>query len=191
LGPGPVARLHSLAVPAVFRVGVRSRRPPRGERLRKNAAGDHSPAPRPKWSQRAGRRGLRGDHVAAPNAGHQGAGMPDPIHQFEIHPIIPIKLFGWDVSFTNSSLFMLVAVLLITGFFMLSMRARALVPSRMQSMAEVGYEFVAGMLRDSTGHGGMKYFPLVFTIFMFVFTCNMLGIIPGFFTVTSHIVVTA
>jgi len=75
--------------------------------------------------------------------------MPDPIHQFEIHPIVPINVFGWDVSFTNSSLFMLVAVVLISGFFMLSMRSRALVPGRMQSMAEVGYEFVAGMLRDS------------------------------------------
>ena len=117
--------------------------------------------------------------------------MPDPIHQFEIHPILPIKIFGWDVSFTNSSLFMLTAVVLITAFFMLSMRSRALVPGRLQSMAEVGYEFVAGMLRESTGHGGMKYFPLVFTLFMFIFTCNMLGMIPGFFTVTSHIVVTA
>jgi len=123
--------------------------------------------------------------------GSQGAGMPDPIHQFEIHPIVPIKIFGWDVSFTNSSLFMLVAVILISAFFMLSMRSRALVPGRMQSMAEVGYEFVAGMLRDSTGHGGMKYFPLVFTLFMFIFTCNMLGMIPGVFTVTSQIVVTA
>jgi F-type H+-transporting ATPase subunit a len=117
--------------------------------------------------------------------------MPDPIHQFEIHKIIPINIFGWDVSFTNSSLFMLVAVVLIVAFFMLSMRSRALVPGRLQSMAEVGYEFVAGMLRESTGHSGMKYFPLVFTLFMFIFTCNMLGMIPGFFTVTSHIVVTA
>ena len=117
--------------------------------------------------------------------------MPDPIHQFEIHKIVPIEIFGWDVSFTNSSLFMLVAVVLITGFFMLSMGSRALVPGRLQSVAEVGYEFVAGMLRESTGHGGMKYFPLVFTLFMFIFTCNMLGMIPGFFTVTSHIVVTA
>jgi F-type H+-transporting ATPase subunit a len=117
--------------------------------------------------------------------------MPDPIHQFEIHPIIPIKIFGWDASFTNSSLFMLVAVVLIVGFFMLSMRSRALVPGRMQSMAEVGYEFVGSMLRESTGHSGMKYFPLVFTLFMFIFTCNMLGMIPGVFTVTSQIAVTA
>jgi F-type H+-transporting ATPase subunit a len=117
--------------------------------------------------------------------------MPDPIHQFELHRIVPIKIFGWDVSFTNSSLFMLVSVILITAFFMLSMRSRSLVPGRLQSMAEVTHEFVADMLRESTGSAGMKYFPFVFTIFMFIFTCNMLGMIPGFFTVTSHIIVTA
>jgi F-type H+-transporting ATPase subunit a len=117
--------------------------------------------------------------------------MPDPIHQFELHRIVPIKIFGWDVSFTNSSLFMLASVVLITAFFMLSMRSRSLVPGRLQSMAEVTHEFVADMLRESTGSAGMKYFPFVFTIFMFIFTCNMLGMIPGFFTVTSHIIVTA
>jgi F-type H+-transporting ATPase subunit a len=117
--------------------------------------------------------------------------MPDPIHQFELHRIVPIKIFGWDVSFTNSSLFMLASVVLITAFFMLSMRSRSLVPGRLQSMAEVTHEFVADMLRESTGSAGMKYFPFVFTLFMFIFTCNMLGMIPGFFTVTSHIIVTA
>ena len=129
--------------------------------------------------------------MAAPNAGTQGTGMPDPIHQFEIHRIIPIKIFGWDASFTNASLFMLLAVLLIAGFFVVSMQARSLVPSRLQSLAEISYEFVANMLRESVGHSGMKYFPFVFTIFIFVFTANTLGLIPGFFTVTSHIVVTA
>jgi len=116
--------------------------------------------------------------------------MPDPIHQFELHPIVPIKIFGWDVSFTNSSLFMLASVVLITAFFMLSMRSRSLVPGRLQSMAEVTHEFVAGMVRESTGSAGMKYFPFVFTIFMFIFTCNMLGMIPGFFSVTGDIIVT-
>jgi F-type H+-transporting ATPase subunit a len=117
--------------------------------------------------------------------------MPDPIHQFEIHPIVPIKLFGWDVSFTNSSLFMLLAAVLITAFFVLAMRGGALVPNRLQSVAEISHEFVAGMLRESAGHSGMQYFPMVFTLFVFIFVCNMLGMIPGFFTVTSHIVVTA
>jgi F-type H+-transporting ATPase subunit a len=117
--------------------------------------------------------------------------MPDPIHQFETYPIIPINIFGWDASFTNSSLFMLLTVLLVSAFFMLSMRSRSLVPTRLQSVAEISYEFVAGMVRDSTGHGGMKYFPFVFALFIFIFVANMLGMIPGFFTVTSHIVVTA
>jgi len=117
--------------------------------------------------------------------------MPDPIHQFEIHRIIPIKIFGWDASFTNASLFMLLAVLLICGFFVVSMQTRSLVPSRLQSLAEISYEFVGNMLRDSVGRAGAKYFPFVFTIFIFVFTANTLGLIPGFFTVTSHIVVTA
>ena len=117
--------------------------------------------------------------------------MPDPIHQFEIHTIVPIKIFGWDVSFTNSSAYMLATVLLIAGFYMLSMRARSLVPTRMQSVAEVSHEFVSGMLRDSTGHGGMKYFPFVFSLFIFIFAANMLGMVPGAFTVTSHIIVTA
>lgn len=117
--------------------------------------------------------------------------MPDPIHQFEIHRIIPIKVFGWDVSFTNSSLFMVIAVLMTAAFFILSMRTRSLVPSRLQSVAEITHEFVANMLRESTGRAGMKYFPLVFTLFIFIFVANMLGMIPGFFTVTSHIAVTA
>src|SRR5215471_9182313 len=117
--------------------------------------------------------------------------MPDPIHQFAIHPLIPIHLFGWDLSFTNSSLFMFVAVFLIVGFFTLAMRARALVPQRFQSAAEVTYEFVENMLRESAGEAGMKFFPFVFSLFLFVFAANMLGLLPGGFTVTSHIVITA
>src|SRR5262249_56170098 len=112
--------------------------------------------------------------------------MPDPIHQFEIHRLIPIKIFGWDASFTNASLFMLLAVLLIAGFYFVSMQARSLVPNRLQSLAEMSYEFVANMLRESTGHGGMKYFPFVFTICACFLSSNTLGLIPGFFPVTSH-----
>jgi F-type H+-transporting ATPase subunit a len=117
--------------------------------------------------------------------------MPDPVHQFDIHPILPIKLFGWDVSFTNSSAFMILAVLLTTAFFMFAMRTRSLVPTRVQSVAEISYEFVANMLRESIGKEGMRFFPFVFAIFIFIFVCNMLGMVPGGFTVTSHIVVTA
>jgi F-type H+-transporting ATPase subunit a len=117
--------------------------------------------------------------------------MPDPIHQFDIHRIIPINIGGWDVSFTNASAFMVLAVLLTFAFFMLATRARSLVPTRLQSTAEISYEFVADMLRDSIGKEGMKFFPFVFALFIFIFVCNMLGMIPGAFTVTSHIVVTA
>jgi F-type H+-transporting ATPase subunit a len=108
--------------------------------------------------------------VAAPHAGSQGTGMPDPIHQFEIHRIVPIRIFGVDVSFTNSSAFMLLAVFLIVSFFVIAMHSRSLVPTRLQSMAEMTYEFVADMLRGSAGDEGMKYFPLVFTLFTFIFS---------------------
>jgi F-type H+-transporting ATPase subunit a len=86
---------------------------------------------------------------------------------------------------------MLVTVALVAGFFLVSMRGRSLVPGRLQSMTEVTYEFVANMLRDAAGREGMKYFPFVFTLFIFIFVTNMLGMIPGGFTVTSHIVITA
>jgi F-type H+-transporting ATPase subunit a len=117
--------------------------------------------------------------------------MPDPIHQFDLHRIFNLNLGGWDVSFTNSALFMLIAVLLTWAFFMMATQARALVPGRLQSVAEVAHDFVAGMVRDSMGKEGMKFFPFVFALFIFIFVTNMLGIIPGAFTVTSHIVVTA
>src|SRR5262245_31136351 len=117
--------------------------------------------------------------------------MPDPIHQFDLHRILPIHIGGWDVSFTNSAAFMLAAVLLTTGFFFIATQARALVPGRLQSVAEIAHDFIANIVRESMGKGGMKYFPLVFTLFAFIFACNMLGMIPGAFTVTSHIAVTA
>jgi F-type H+-transporting ATPase subunit a len=117
--------------------------------------------------------------------------MPDPIHQFDIHRIIPLNIGGWDVSFTNASAFMVLAVLVTVGFFMFATRARSLVPTRLQSVAEISYEFVADMLRDSIGKEGMKFFPFVFALFIFIFVLNMLGMVPGAFTVTSHIVVTA
>ena len=129
--------------------------------------------------------------MAAGNAGAQGTGMPDPIHQFEIRKLVPLQLFGVDVSFTNSSAFMLLAVLLSAGLLVYAMRGGSLVPTRLQSTAEIGYEFIANMVRDSGGEQAMKFFPLIFTLFAFIFTCNMLGMIPGAFTVTSHIIVTA
>jgi F-type H+-transporting ATPase subunit a len=125
------------------------------------------------------------------NAGHGGGtGLPDPMHQFEIQRIIPFEIFGYDASFTNSALFMVIAATLVTLFALFAMRKGALVPGRLQSTAELSYEFVANMVRDNAGTAGMKYFPFIFTLFMFVLVLNMLGMIPYAFTVTSHIIVT-
>jgi F-type H+-transporting ATPase subunit a len=116
--------------------------------------------------------------------------MPDPIHQFDLHRILHINVGGWDLSFTNSALFMLLAVLLTFFFFLVATQARALVPGRLQSVAELAHDFIAGIVQESMGKGGMRFFPLVFTLFAFIFATNMLGVIPGAFTVTSHIAVT-
>lgn len=114
-----------------------------------------------------------------------------PLEQFEIHRIIPIHFGRLDASFTNSALLMCIVVVLITAFMVLSMRGARLVPSRWQSMAELSYEFVANMVRDSAGSDGARYFPFVFTLFMFILFGNLIGLIPYSFTITSHIIVTA
>ena len=116
--------------------------------------------------------------------------MANPIAQFEIKPLIPIEVAGVDASFTNSSFFMLFTVAAITIFLVAGMRKRALVPGRWQSVAELSYEFIAGLLRDNVGSEGRKYFPFVFTLFMFVLFSNMAGMLPYAFTTTSHIIVT-
>ena len=113
-----------------------------------------------------------------------------PLAQFEIHRWISIEPFGVDLSFTNSALFMTIAVVFATGFLMLGTRRNALVPGRWQSVAELSYEFIANMIRDNVGQEGRKYFPFIFTLFMFVFFGNMLGMVPYSFTYTSHIIVT-
>lgn len=125
-----------------------------------------------------------------PGAPATEAAPHDPLHQFEIFTIRHFELFGYDVSFTNSSLMMVAAAILIPAFLMFAMRDRALVPSRLQSIAELGYEYIANMVRDVIGEDGMKYFPWIFTLFIFILTLNMLGMIPGNFTSTSHIAVT-
>jgi F-type H+-transporting ATPase subunit a len=114
-----------------------------------------------------------------------------PIEQFHIKPLYPLDIGGIDASFTNASAFMVGAVALASGFMIYAMRNRSLVPSRLQSMAELSYEFVASTVRDNVGEEGMKFFPFVFSIFIFVLICNLFGLIPFFFTVTSQIVVTA
>jgi F-type H+-transporting ATPase subunit a len=115
----------------------------------------------------------------------------DPIHQFRIEPIIPIHVGGLDFSFTNSALFMVLTVAAGVGFLLLSTRSRAVVPGRWQSAAEITYEFVEKTLRDSAGSEGMRFFPFVFSLFMFILVANLWGMFPYFFTVTSQIIITA
>lgn len=113
-----------------------------------------------------------------------------PLAQFEIIPLHPIHIAGYDISFTNSSLWMVIAVFAIIGFLLPASRKAALVPSRLQSSAEILVDFIGNTIHDATGKEGMKYFPIIFSLFAFVLTCNLLGMIPGSFTVTSHIIVT-
>jgi F-type H+-transporting ATPase subunit a len=116
----------------------------------------------------------------------------DPIHQFRIIDLFPVAKIGHtEIVFTNSAAFMLAAVIVITAFLIIGTARRGLVPSRLQSAAELSYEFVASTVRSTAGSEGMKFFPFVFTLFMFILTVNMIGLIPFTFTVTSHIIVTA
>jgi F-type H+-transporting ATPase subunit a len=116
--------------------------------------------------------------------------VANPLHQFEISTIVPIRIGGIDASLTNSSVFMIVAVALITGFFVLGVKSRALVPGRLQSVVELAYEFVANMLRSNVGSEGRPYFPFIFSLFFFILMGNMLGMVPYGFTYTSHLAVT-
>jgi F-type H+-transporting ATPase subunit a len=116
----------------------------------------------------------------------------DPIHQFQIKKLFTLgEIGGVEIAFTNSAAFMLAAVAVTAGGLVLATAGRSMVPGRVQSVAEVTYEFVADMVRQSTGEEGMRFFPLVFSLFSFILVLNMFGMIPGLFTVTSHIIVTA
>ena len=117
-------------------------------------------------------------------------GMHSPVAQFKIKPIFDLTIGGYDVSFTNSSLFMLLAIVVSSVFLISAMRKRELIPGRMQGLAEMMYEFVADMVRSNVGNEGRPYFPFIFTIFVFLLFGNLLGLIPYSYTFTSQIVVT-
>ena len=117
--------------------------------------------------------------------------MASPLQQFEIKTLTPLfKIGGVEIGITNSALAMFAAVGIASLFLVLGMRKSALVPGRWQSMVELSYEFVANLLRDTVGTEGRKYFPFVFSLFMFILFGNMLGMVPYSFTFTSHIIVT-
>jgi F-type H+-transporting ATPase subunit a len=116
----------------------------------------------------------------------------DPIHQFQINSLIPLATMGGhQFNFTNSALVMFIIVALISTLLIGATVPRAVVPGRFQAMAEISYEFVANTVQSSAGTEGMKFFPFVFTLFMFVLFANLIGLIPYSFTVTSQLVVTA
>ncbi len=120
--------------------------------------------------------------MAAPEA--------SPLHQFNIEHIADFHVGGLDLSYTNSSLLMTIAAVLITVVMVAATRNASLVPGRLQSLAEMLYDFVAKMVDDNVGEEGRQYFPFLFTLFMFILFGNLLGMVPYSFTYTSHIVVT-
>jgi F-type H+-transporting ATPase subunit a len=118
--------------------------------------------------------------------------MADPIEQFQIHNLIPLgKIGSTPIAFTNSALYMGIAVAVTAALMLGATASRQLVPGRMQSIAEVMYEFVESTIRDNIGEDGMRFFPLVFSLFMFLLISNVIGLIPYNFTVASHIIITA
>jgi len=119
-----------------------------------------------------------------------GGGQHSPLAQFEIKELVPIEIAGNNISFSNSALMMVITITVIILLMMLGTRKRAMVPGRWQSLAELCYEFVANLIRDTVGNEGRKYFPFIFSLFMFILIGNMLGMVPYSFTFTSHIAVT-
>ncbi len=113
-----------------------------------------------------------------------------PLEQFVIKRLVPADFGGVDASFTNSATWMVIAMLAVMLLMTLAMQKRALVPGRWQSIAELSYEFIANMVRENAGEAGKRYFPFIFTLFMFILACNLFGMIPYSFTPTSHIIVT-
>jgi len=118
------------------------------------------------------------------------AAVANPIEQFEIKPLIDIDVGGYNLAFTNSSLMMVAAVVLATAFLTLSVSSRSLIPGRLQSLSELMYEFISGLLRENVGSKGRAYFPFIFTLFVFVLLGNVMGLFPYAFTFTSHVIVT-
>ena len=115
----------------------------------------------------------------------------NPMTQFEVYRIGPeIKLGSFDISFTNASLFMVISSLAILIIFNLGSKRNSILPNKIQLLAELSYTFVSKMISDTAGSKAKPYFSFIFSLFMFVLFCNMFGMIPYTFTVTSHIIVT-
>ncbi|WP_353288029.1 F0F1 ATP synthase subunit A [Wolbachia endosymbiont (group B) of Gerris lacustris] len=115
----------------------------------------------------------------------------NPLEQFKVYTIIELpKLFGYDISFTNSSLFMMISVILMVLFLLLGVRKGAVIPGYLQAAVEYVYDFVISIIENNTGSKSLKHIPLIFTVFIFILSCNLVGVLPYSFTVTSHVIVT-
>ncbi|MBD0315716.1 MAG: F0F1 ATP synthase subunit A [Nitrospiraceae bacterium] len=114
-----------------------------------------------------------------------------PLHPFELHNFIPLTVGGIDISINKAVVMMWVVVAIITVLMIMAGSSRRLVPGKLQSLGEMLVDFIRGIILDTMGEGGMKFFPLVATLFLFILFCNLIGLIPGAYTVTSQIVVTA
>ncbi len=116
--------------------------------------------------------------------------MSNPLQQFEIVPKIPLEVGGYDISFTNSSIWMVVVLTLAAGIMFLGVRKMSLVPGRWQNLAELLYETIEETLVSSAGAEARKFVPIMLTVFLFILLANLVGLVPYSFTVTSHIIVT-
>ena len=115
----------------------------------------------------------------------------NPMHQFKVHTIGPeIEISGVNLSFTNASLFMAISAVLIITLLLLGTREKKLIPSKAQLLSEMLYNFIAKMISDTAGKKAKPFFPFIFSLFVFILFCNMVGMLPYSFTVTSHIIVT-
>ncbi|QKX02116.1 F0F1 ATP synthase subunit A [Wolbachia endosymbiont of Dirofilaria (Dirofilaria) immitis] len=115
----------------------------------------------------------------------------NPLEQFKIYTIIELpRLFGYNINFTNSSLFMMISVVSVTLFLLLGVRQKSIIPGYLQAAVEYIYDFVVSIIESNTGSKGLKHIPLIFTAFIFTLSCNLVGTLPYSFTVTSHVIVT-
>lgn len=116
--------------------------------------------------------------------------MLDPLHQFQINKIVPLVISGWDISYTNSSLWMTIALAIVWLLFYVALKRETIIPNRMQAFAEIIFTFIKDMIKTYIGKEGIPFFPFIFTMFWFILMGNILGLIPYSFTYTSHIIVT-
>ena len=117
--------------------------------------------------------------------------MIDPLHQFKISPIVDFSIGKFDLSFSNSALAMMIAVLGVFLLFSIGIKNRKVVPGKLQSLVEMSYKLVTSMVNENIGTSGIRYLPFVFSVFFFILFGNLLGMIPFMFTFTSHIIVSA